>query len=161
MNSLNPILLVEDSLQDIELRVAALEEIQVANRVIVLHDGAEALTFLRETLQESEGRALPAVILLDIKMPKVSGIDVLKFLKADPQLKELPIVMLTSSREGADIDRCYRLGVNAYVVRPVDFPPFFQAVKDVGRFWAIVNQPGSTLALRRTAGTNSRCGPGE
>jgi CheY-like chemotaxis protein len=141
MNSLNPILLVEDSSKDIELMLAALEDIQVANRVVVVHDGAEALAYLRESLHKGGPEGLPVVVLLDIKMPKVSGIDLLKLLKADPRFSQIPVVMMTSSGEGPDIDECYKLGANAYVVKPVDFPAFFQAVKDVGRFWAVVNAP--------------------
>ena len=140
MNSLKPILLVEDNRKDIELTLAALEEIQVANQAVVLHDGAQALAYLRERMQKSGPAGLPIVVLLDIKMPKVSGIEVLRFIKADPLCKQVPVVMLTSSREGPDIDECYRLGVNAYVVKPVAFEAFFKAVKDVGRFWAVVNQ---------------------
>lgn len=141
MNSLKPILLVEDSRKDIELTLAALKETQVANKVVVMHDGAQALAYIRNGLDKGGPAELPVVVLLDIKMPKVSGIEVLKLLKADPQLKQIPVVMLTSSRQGPDIDECYRLGVNAYVVKPVDFEAFFRAVKEVGKFWAVVNQP--------------------
>jgi CheY-like chemotaxis protein len=160
MNSLKPILLVEDSQKDIELTLAALEDVHVANRVIVLHDGAEALAFLRDALHKSDPNKLPVVVLLDIKMPKVSGIEVLRFLRADPQLEQIPVVMLTSSREGPDIDECYKLGANAYVVKPVDFPAFFQAVKDVGRFWAVVNEPPNfPLAVDWSAGASAGSGP--
>lgn len=160
MNSLKPILLVEDSRKDVELTLAALEECQVANRVIVLHDGSQALAYFRESMQKSGPAGLPVVVLLDIKMPKVSGIDVLKFIKADPQFNQIPVVMLTSSREGPDIVECYRLGVNAYVVKPVEFGAFFRAVKDVGRFWAVVNQPPESPAIIDADTADARNVPG-
>ncbi len=141
MNRLKPILLVEDSANDVELTLAALEESHVINPVVVLHDGAEALEYLYSRAASEDPAMLPVVVLLDIKMPKVNGIEVLRQLKANCDLKHLPVVMLTSSREGPDLDECYELGVNAYVVKPVSFEEFFQAVKDVGRFWAVVNQP--------------------
>jgi CheY-like chemotaxis protein len=137
---LKPILLVEDSSKDVELILAALEESHVANPVIVLHDGSEALQYLRR--QADRGGDLdPAVILLDIKMPRLGGIEVLRAIKTDPKLKQLPVVMLASSREGPDVTECYQLGANAYVVKPVEFAQFFEAIKDVGRFWAVVNLP--------------------
>jgi CheY-like chemotaxis protein len=138
MNRLKPILLVEDSKNDIELTLAALENSHVANPVTVLHDGAEAIAYLQRA---KSGDTFPVVVLLDIKMPKMNGIEVLRALKADASLKQVPVVMLTSSREGPDIDECYKLGVNAYVVKPVGFEEFFQAIKEVGKFWAVVNQP--------------------
>ncbi len=140
MNSLKPILLVEDSAKDIELTLAALEDSHLANRVIVLRDGSEALDYLH--LQaEHGGEGFPAVMLLDIKMPKVSGIEVLREIRSDPALKHIPVVMLTSSKEGPDLAQCYALGANAYVVKPVEFGEFFEAVKAVGKFWAVVNEP--------------------
>jgi CheY-like chemotaxis protein len=158
MNSLKPILLVEDSRKDVELTLAALEESQVANKVVVLHDGAQAVSYLRTCVEGKSQDGLPVVILLDIKMPKVSGTEVLKFIKTDPQFNQIPVVMLTSSREGPDIDACYRLGVNAYVVKPVDFDGFFKAIKDVGRFWAVVNQPPTlpeTIAAGEVVGAGT------
>jgi len=140
MNRLKPILLVEDSANDVELTLAALEDCHIANPVVALHDGAEAVEFLRSRSAVADPALLPVVVLLDIKMPKVNGIEALRQMKGDPALKHLPVVMLTSSREGPDIDACYELGVNAYVVKPVSFEGFFQAVKEVGRFWAVVNQ---------------------
>lgn len=140
MNSLKPILLVEDSAKDIELTLAALEESHLANRVIVLRDGNEALLYLREVARHGAD-CFPAVMLLDIKMPKVNGIEVLQSMRADPELKHIPVVMLTSSKEGPDLAQCYELGANAYVVKPVDFAEFFEAVKAVGKFWAVVNEP--------------------
>jgi CheY-like chemotaxis protein len=137
---LKPILLVEDSAKDVELTIAALEEGHLANRVVVVSDGIKALQYLKK--QVSDGTcALPTVILLDIKMPKISGIEVLRSIKSDPSLKQLPVVMLTSSREGPDMHACYELGANGYVVKPVEFAEFFEAVKTLGKFWAVVNEP--------------------
>ena len=151
MNSLKPILLVEDSANDIELTLAALEDSHVANPVVVLRNGAEALDYIARHAANDPGNQ-PVVVLLDIKMPKVSGIEVLRKLKEDPNTTQVPVVMLTSSREGPDIDECYRIGANAYVVKPVDFEEFSRAVKDVGRFWAVVNQPPQhTIAWATTA----------
>ena len=142
MNSLKRILLVEDNLLDIDLTLAALEDYNLANEVVVARDGVEALDFLysRGKFAGREG-GLPAVVLLDIKMPRMGGIEVLRHLKSDPAVKNLPVVMLTSSREEPDLAACYELGVNAYVVKPVDFPHFVDAVKQVGVFWAVMNQP--------------------
>jgi CheY-like chemotaxis protein len=139
MNSLNPIWLVEDSAKDIELTLAALEDSNLANRVVVLRDGSEALQRLRD-LDQLGRDCRPVAILLDIKMPKVSGLEVLREIKSDPSLKTLPVVMLTSSRQGPDIAECYELGANAYVVKPVGFAEFFEAVKALGKFWAVVNE---------------------
>src|SRR5689334_3590964 len=137
MNSLKPIWLVEDSADDIELTLAALESIHLANHVVVMHDGSEVIEQLKA---DSGADSIPAVILLDIKMPKVSGIEVLRVIKADPKLKSLPVVMLTSSRQGPDLAECYALGVNAYVVKPVESTAFIEAVTTVGKFWAVVNE---------------------
>src|SRR5579863_8753875 len=137
MNSLKPIWLVEDSRDDIELTLAALESIQLANHVVVMHDGSEVIDRLKN---RTEADWLPAVILLDIKMPRVSGIEVLRVIKSDVHLKNLLVVMLTSSRQGPDLAECYALGVNAYVVKPVESSAFFEAVTTVGKFWAVVNE---------------------
>jgi CheY-like chemotaxis protein len=137
MNSLKPIWLVEDSADDIELTLAALESIHLANRVIVMRDGSEVIDRLQACIGVD---SLPAVILLDIKMPKVSGIDVLRSIKGDAYLQNLPVVMLTSSRQGPDLAECYLLGANAYVVKPVESTAFFEAVTTVGKFWAVVNE---------------------
>ena len=137
--NLKPIWLVEDSANDIELTVAALEDSHLANRLIVMRDGSEALDRLRK-LGHPGGDSFPAVILLDIKMPKVSGIEVLRSIKADPRLRNLPVVMLTSSREGPDVTACYELGANAYVVKPVEFGDFLEALKTLGKFWAVLNE---------------------
>ncbi len=147
MNNLKPIWLVEDSKNDVELTLAALEDGHIANPVLVLHNGEEALSRLSSIRVPEE---LPIVILLDIKMPKVSGIEVLERIKSDTATNKLPVVMLTSSREGPDIDQCYKLGANAYVVKPVDFQEFSRAVKDVGRFWAVVNEPPAGLSVQDT-----------
>jgi CheY-like chemotaxis protein len=140
MSTLKPILLVEDSAKDIELTLAALEDSHLANRVVVVRDGSEALDYLG-THSAGSDENLPAVMLLDIKMPKLSGIEVLRAIKADPNLKQVPVVMLTSSREGPDLNECYELGANGYVVKPVDFSEFFEAVKALGKYWAVVNEP--------------------
>jgi CheY-like chemotaxis protein len=158
-NLLKPILLVEDSPKDVELTLAALEEIQIANRVIVRRDGTEALAYLHGTLENGEPSGVPVVVLLDIKMPKVSGIDMLRLLKGDPRLNQIPVVMLTSSREGPDVEKCYKLGANAYVVKPVDFESFFHAVKEVGRFWAVVNQPPDPFTILGAAGESAQNNP--
>lgn len=149
MKDLKRILLVEDNLKDVDLTLAALEEHNLANKVDVARDGAEALDYLhRRGRFASRDEGAPIVVLLDIKMPKVNGIEVLRRMKSDPLLKAVPVVMLTSSKEEPDLAACYQLGVNAYVVKPVDFQQFVSAVKQVGAFWAVLNEPppaGSTL----------------
>lgn len=137
MNSLKPIWLVEDSADDIELTLAALESVHLANQVVVMRDGSEVIDRIEARVAD---QAPPAVILMDIKMPKVNGIEVLRYLKSDPRLKTWPVVMLTSSRQGPDLGECYALGVNAYVVKPVRSTEFIEAVKTVGNFWAVVNE---------------------
>jgi len=137
---------VEDSPNDIELTLAALAENHLANEVVVARDGEEALDYLyRRGMFKLRELGQPAVVLLDLKLPKVDGLEVLAQLKADPALKVVPVVMLTSSHEERDLVRSYNLGVNAYVVKPVDFPEFVEAVKEVGLFWAVINElpPGS------------------
>ncbi len=142
MAELKPILLVEDNPKDVELTLAALEQSQLANEVIVVRDGAEALDFLyRRNGHESRNTADPAVVLLDLKLPKVDGLEVLAKVKGDPNLRHTPVVMLTSSREESDLVRSYELGVNAFVVKPVGFREFFDAIRDLGVFWAILNEP--------------------
>ena len=142
MNALKTILLVEDDPNDVELTLEALAEYRVANEVMVLHDGAEALDYLYRRGRRFEGRAggSPAVVLLDLKVPKVDGLTVLKTIKGDPVLKMVPVVMLTSSREERDLVESYALGVNAYVVKPVDFTQFVEAVRKLGYFWAVLNE---------------------
>lgn len=136
------ILLAEDSQKDVELTLAALEEHNLMNKVDVVPDGAEALDYLycrgkyRDRAPEP-----PVVVLLDLKMPKVDGLEVLRTIKQDPQLRALPVVMLTSSREERDLVESYKVGVNAYVVKPVEFQRFVHAIKDLGAFWAVINEP--------------------
>ena len=142
MEDLKRILLAEDSVKDVELTLTALEEKHLANKVDVVRDGEEALDYLyrRGSFQSRPG-GNPAVVLLDIKMPKVNGLEVLRQIKSDEKLKTVPVVVLTSSREEQDMVESYRLGVNAYVVKPVDFNQFVDAVKEVGAFWAVINEP--------------------
>ena len=135
------ILLVEDSEHDIELTLAALETHNVANEVDTARDGAEALDYLyRRGAFATRSNELPAVVLLDLKMPRVDGLEVLRQIKSDPQLKKIPVVILTSWREEQDLVRSYELGVNAYVVKPVNFAQFMESVKQLGCFWAIINE---------------------
>jgi CheY-like chemotaxis protein len=142
MSDYKRILLAEDSDHDVELTLNALEENHLANEVVVVRDGAEALDYLfAKGSFASRQPGLPAVVLLDLKMPKLNGLDVLKALREDPQLRTVPVVMLTSSREEQDLVESYRLGVNAYVVKPVDFQEFQRTIADLGFFWAIVNVP--------------------
>jgi len=142
MTEFKRILLAEDSAPDVELTLAALAAHKLANDVVVVGDGAEALDYLyRRGAYQDRENGNPAVILLDLKMPKVDGLKVLRQLKGDEALRNVPVVMLTSSREESDVVESYRLGVNAYVVKPVDFAQFVAAVKQIGLFWAVVNEP--------------------
>lgn len=146
MMELKRILLVEDNANDVELTLSALAEHHLANEVLVVRDGAEALDYLyRRGKFVDLPPGHPAVVLLDIKMPKLNGLEVLKQIKSDELLKTVPVVMLTSSREEGDLLKSYQLGSNAYVVKPVDFKNFTLAVKQLGLFWAIINEapPGS------------------
>ncbi len=142
MEALKRILLVDDSPRDTELALVALRVHRLANEVVALRDGAEALDYLyrRGTFAERPF-GQPAVILLDLKMPKVDGIEVLRQIKGDPALNLIPVVMMTSSREEQDVLNSYKLGVNAYVVKPVNFQNFVEAVGQVGAFWAVLNEP--------------------
>ncbi|CAN5760749.1 response regulator [soil metagenome] len=149
---LKPILLVEDDKRDLELTLIALERSQLANEVVVLRDGAEALDYLfREGPHAERAEGNPAVVLLDLKLPKVTGLEVLQAVRARPSLRSIPIVMLTSSQEETDVLKSYELGVNAYVVKPVAFDHFVSAIADLGVFWAVLNEPppGSLKAVRR------------
>jgi CheY-like chemotaxis protein len=142
MQSLKRIVLVDDSPRDTELALAALQTHNLANEVIALRDGAEALDYLYRRGQFADRTpGDPAVILLDLKMPKVDGIEVLRQIKGDPALKRIPVVVMTSSREEQDLFNSYQTGVNAYVVKPVKFQSFVEAVEQVGAFWAVVNEP--------------------
>ncbi len=139
---LKPILLIEDNPKDVELTLVALQRSRLANEVIVLRDGAEALDYLRcEGEHCARLKGNPAVVLLDLKLPKVDGLQVLAEIKSDESLRQVPVVMLTSSREEPDLLKSYKLGVNAYVVKPVGFEDFFRAVQQLGGFWAILNEP--------------------
>ena len=139
---LKPILLVEDNPHDLELTLIALAKSQLANEVIISRDGAEALDYLlcREQYTAREV-GNPAVVLLDLKLPKIDGLEVLKEIRNTPGLRSIPVVMLTSSKEEQDLLRSYELGVNAYVVKPVDFEEFVRSIADLGIFWAVLNEP--------------------
>ncbi len=142
MEDLNRILLCEDSEHDIELTLAALDGHNLTNQVVVARDGVEALDYLyRRGTFAGRPEGNPLVVLLDLKMPRVDGIEVLRQVKNDPSLKTVPVVMLTSSREEKDLVESYRLGANAYVVKPVNFSQFTDAVGKIGLFWALVNEP--------------------
>ena len=141
MAELKRILLAEDSANDIELTLAALAEHRLANQVDVVRDGAEALDYLyHRGAFAGRDNGNPAVLLLDLKMPKVNGLEVLRTIKGDAALKTIPVVMLTSSREEGDLMASYELGVNAYVVKPVAFGDFMEALRELGGFWAVVNE---------------------
>jgi two-component system, response regulator len=137
------ILLVEDNPQDAELTVRALKKKNLANRLVVVEDGAEALDFLfgnGKFASRLPGNS-PQVVLLDLKLPKVSGLEVLKTLKQDERTRSIPVVIVTSSKEDPDIKTAYALGANSYVVKPVDFDAFAEAVSTLGLYWLMVNQP--------------------
>jgi CheY-like chemotaxis protein len=151
---LKPILLVEDNPDDLELALRALAKTNLANEVVTVNDGEQALAYLlREGEYATRPAGSPAVVLLDLKLPKIDGIQVLERLKANPELSSIPVVMLTSSKMENDLARAYKLGVNAYVVKPIHFKDFIDAVRDLGVFWAVLNEPppGSLHStLRRT-----------
>jgi len=141
-NRIADLLLVEDNPYDAELTLSALRQKNLANNLEHVEDGAEALDFIyaRGKFESRKGKPLPRLILLDLKMPKVNGIEVIEKLKADPLTKTIPIVVLTSSAEDPDIKRCYALGVNSYIVKPVDFEDFIAAIIDVGMYWLLLNK---------------------
>jgi CheY-like chemotaxis protein len=142
MDILGRILMVEDDPRDVELTLTALGDYNLSNEVVVIHDGQEALDYLyRRGNFKARQSENPAVILLDLKLPKVDGLEVLQQIKSDEILRVIPVVVLTSSREERDMVASYKLGVNAYVVKPVDFLQFVNAIKELGMFWAIVNEP--------------------
>ena len=142
MSNLGRILIVEDDPNDVELTLTALGEYNLANEVVITRDGQQALDYLfcRGEFRDRPNDN-PAVMLLDLKLPKVSGLEVLQQIKSDERLKMMPVVVLTSSNEEKDMVRSYSLGVNAYVVKPVDFHEFVNAVKELGVFWAVINEP--------------------
>src|SRR5437773_10534889 len=142
MAEIRRVLLAEDNPKDVELTLAALDEHNLANDVVVVRDGAEAWEYLRREGRFAERPpGSPAVVLLDLKMPKVDGLEVLRRMKADGALRSIPVVMLTSSREEKDLIESYRLGVNAYGVKPVNFEAFMRSVTSLGLFWAVINEP--------------------
>ena len=142
MSDLKKILLVEDNPKDLELTLVALERSQLANEVVTARDGVEAVNWLfRQGPHAARGHEDPAVVLLDLKLPKMDGLEVLKRIKSDTGTRHIPVVMLTASREESDLVQNYDLGVNAFVVKPVDFKEFFVAIRDLGMFWAILNEP--------------------
>ncbi|OGS69587.1 MAG: two-component system response regulator [Flavobacteria bacterium RIFCSPLOWO2_12_FULL_35_11] len=143
MNHEIEILLIEDNMNDAELTIRALKKNNLANKLVHLKDGAEAIDFIFAEGNYSGRKVenVPKVILLDLKMPKVNGIEVLKKIKADERTKKIPVVILTSSKEDPDIQECYRLGVNSYVVKPVRFEQFVKSVSELGLYWMILNQP--------------------
>ena len=142
MSQMGRILLVEDDPRDVELTLTALQEYNLVNEVAVVRDGQEALDYLycRGQFSGRDGTR-PAVMLLDLKLPKINGLEVLEQIRSDKELRVLPVVVLTSSHEERDLVRSYELGVNAYVVKPVDFHTFVNAVKELGVFWAMINEP--------------------
>ena len=142
MNELASILIVEDDPRDVELTVTALEDNKLANNLSVVSDGAEAIDYLHRTGKFADiPPGNPLVIFLDLKLPKVSGIEVLQHVRNDPALATTPVVILTSSAEERDIVKGYELGVNAFVVKPVDFDSFVTVVRELGMFWAVINRP--------------------
>jgi DNA-binding response OmpR family regulator len=142
MDILGRILMVEDDPKDVELTLTALEEYNLGNEVVVTRDGEEGLDYLYHRGKfQTRTNGNPAVLLLDLKLPKVDGLEVLQQIKSDAKLKMIPVVVLTSSREERDMVASYKLGVNAYVVKPVDFHEFVNAIKELGVFWAIINEP--------------------
>ena len=143
MRKIKKLLLVDDDPNDVELTIAALTDNNIVNDILVARDGAEALDYLKKRNKyENNKDPLPVVVLLDLKMPKIDGLEVLEFMKSDEKLKTIPVVILSSSRESKDLKRCYELGVNAYVVKPVKFENFIESVKNIGIFWVMINEPG-------------------
>lgn len=139
-SNIRPILLVEDDIHDAELVQIAFNRSNLANPVVVARDGVEAMEILRQGAHNGRGATGPVVVLLDFKMPRMNGLDVLKQIKSDDDLKHIPVVMMTSSRQEPDLQQAYALGVNAYIVKPINFDEFMEAVRIVGKFWAVLNE---------------------
>lgn len=137
------ILLVEDNPDDAQLTLHVFQKYNISNRVEVVEDGAEALDFLFHTGSYADREESPRVILLDLKLPKVSGLEVLRQIRFDPRTRKMAVVVLTSSREDVDIEKCYELGVNSYIVKPVDFTQFGDAIRQLGLYWLVLNQSPS------------------
>jgi two-component system response regulator len=151
------ILLVEDTPADAELTMHVFQKYNVSNRVEIVEDGAEALDFLFHTGAYADRDERPKVVLLDLKLPRVSGLEVLRQIRADPRTRKLPVVILTSSREDVDIEKCYELGVNSYIVKPVDFAQFGESVRQLGLYWLVLNQsPGDKSVPERSKETTAR-----
>lgn len=151
MTGMKRILLVEDSVNDIELILNALTDNHLANEVVVTRDGEEALDYLyRRGIFKMRQEGHPIVVLLDLKLPRINGLEILAQLKSDPEFRLIPIVVLSSSREEPDLRRCYEYGTNAYVVKPIDFQEFVEVIKQVGLFWAVVNQPPPAFLSSQT-----------
>jgi two-component system response regulator len=142
---LKKILIVDDSPKDVELAIAALAEKNLANGVDVAEDGIEALDYLYKRGKFSGIKGFPAVVLLDIKMPKMNGIEVLRHIRSDPSFKLIPVIMVTSSREEKDLVESYKLGANSYVVKPIDVGQFIDAIKVLGQYWAVINEPPPSI----------------
>jgi CheY-like chemotaxis protein len=148
-SALRPILLAEDNPNDVELTLSALRDLNLVNEIVVVNDGRQALDWLCRTgAYAGLPTPMPAVILLDLKMPKIDGLEVLRQLRQLPAFATTPVVILTSSREESDLVRGYQLGVNAYVVKPVEFEEFVSAVNKLGIFWALLNEPPPGLIIR-------------
>jgi len=146
MNSeIKRILIVDDSSKDVELTIAALAEKNLANEVIVAEDGIEALDYLFKRGKFVDDKSFPTVILLDIKMPRMDGIEVLRYIRQNPKFKLIPIIMVTSSGEEKDLIESYKLGANSYVVKPIDVAQFIDSIKVLGQYWAVINQPAPTI----------------
>jgi len=145
MSALRPILLAEDNPNDVELTLTALHSLNLANEIVVVNDGAAVMDFLlRRNAYAARTTLQPAVLLLDLKMPRVDGLEALRLIRAEPEFKLMPVVILTSSREEADLVKGYQLGANGYVVKPVDFDQFISAVSQLGVFWALINEAPPT-----------------
>jgi len=143
------VLLVEDTPADVQLTLHVFKKYNVSNRVEVVEDGAEALEFLFHTGRYASRDEVPRVILLDLKLPKVTGVEVLQKLRSDPRTRKIPVVVLTSSRDDGDIEKCYGLGVNSYIVKPVDFAQFGEAIRQVGLYWLMLNESPRQKSMQK------------